>query len=320
MRWKIYIITAVSCGLIVASWFLWRLEIRPQLIQKRIMAEVQYENNQVKKNLKDEIIRLAVLAETEHPKCPIKSYLTSNYFSGHRVPAYPHLSDIYLYVVPPMKQSPIGRLPNQDKTGNAYGFKYDPMTVEDIEKVREEIRRRKPTHKFQTTAIELLESLQQENLTPIILNILQETLAYCTVDSNGIPKGIKIVDSPRHANLEQEDALTIVVGAVHHRVTEGFCMPIVTVPAIELYTAQYIPRWNVFPSQILQAFHTHKSVHGFLEAEGDPYSFANITVTNYLPIPAPALDWKQHAHHWFSGRPRTNLNVRYQPIRTIDEK
>ena len=314
VRWKKYLIATALCVTLIAAAGIWILEIRPHLIKERIKAEVQSEKNLLKEKLQIEADRMTSLAASAHPKCPTKIFLAAEgipYGLREKIPAYPHLSDIYLYVVPPLKQYGSGRIRNQDKTGNALGYKYTPMTLSDIERTKT-----RPDLKFKTTPSELLDAVQKENLTPVILNVLQETLAYCTADANGIPKKVKLIDTPHHENLEQEDALTIIVGAISYYDIQGFCYPPLYVPMIGLHTSQYVPRWNVFPSQILTANSSHKDIRGFLQHADDPYDFANISAGNRLSL-SPAMDIQQDSYLWFSGKRKTYISVRYKPIGKI---
>tara|TARA_R110002124_G_scaffold91292_1_gene232501 strand:+ start:178 stop:1431 length:1254 start_codon:yes stop_codon:yes gene_type:complete len=331
-----YLVAFVLVGLALTYYL--RTEILPEVVEGKLKAEVQFERNRLKQIHEAEVLRLWGLQAVTHPKCPSKPFLTPNFTKHKKVPAYPHLSDIYLYVTPPFKQTDTGTIPHTlaPHFGWPLGFKYEPMTVDDVEQARiayprTPLGRVRPAYRWRETFTDknerifdwgmtdaaYLESLQPENLTPVIVNFLQNTLAYCTAGKDGIPKKIKIVDTPRHENLEQEDALTIVIGAVSHLTHDGTCDAHARATVIELYTSQYIPRWKVYPMQYLRSETTKRIISGFHEEENDPYRLTERFVTNFYPPPYPRLTLEQQAELWFEGD--SYLRVRYKPIKVIDE-
>lgn len=314
IRWKKYFIIAVLIITLIGALVIWLLEIRPHLINERIKEEVRYETKLLEEKFKIEFERITELAASSHPQCRTTALLISNsipFRYGQKIPAYPHLSDIYLYVVPPLKQDGSKRIPGKKY---AYGHQYKPLTLEDVESLWASRKRKHPDYKPAYSPSEFYGFLQKDVLTTVLADILQKTLAYCTADVDGVPKKVKIVDTPRHENLEQEDALTIVAGAVYHTEYEGIDPPLLSYQVIQLKTSQYIPRWQIFPSKFHKAGTYAKRVKGFAELDADPYNFASISVGNFIEIPTPDTDPMRYYTNFSGGYYKRNLWVQYKSI------
>ncbi|MBL1146204.1 MAG: hypothetical protein D8M28_00725 [Proteobacteria bacterium] len=296
---------------------------------QRLRSQVEHTEQLQKEKLSREYQRMTSLAAEAHEKCPLKPVLRSDNgrYGGSlyveptqgKIPAYPHLSDVYLYVAPPMKKFGDKVVHDNNGTVSVRGESYKPLTEKEIQKYIEQIKRQSPRRAIGLTSSDVLASLQPAALTPVIVEILQSSLAYCTADKDGKPKKIKLVDTPHHENLEQEDALTIIVGAVSHLEIAGFCYPVDYVPTISLRTSQYIPRWKIFPPTYIQQQELHE--WSFLAFEEDPYYFPNISVRNYWSLPnLKEFSAETYGQSWFDGSRDRNLSVIYRATKSLRKK
>lgn len=174
---------------------------------------------------KEEATRMRALAKTSHEKCPSQIHLElrlRTQLSNHiQIPAYPSLSGIYVYIHPEAFK--------MDNRGYFTSLSESELQQEIYPS---HIESKKRT--FNTTTAKTLSS----TMPSLFIEALEQSLAYCGIDKNSNPLEINIVDKAQHANLEQEDALTIIVG--------------VTLSTLnnynnKLYTSQYIPRWKILP-------------------------------------------------------------------------
>ena len=278
-------------------------------------AEIKKEEEIQTEKFRQEYERMSNLAATAHEDCFTKLILNARMPAYRRVglpkiPAYPHLSDIYVYVVPPMAREyeKIYSEEYKETLGESFIFanKYSPLTVEKIEEFRNYTKQYHNSEWTpQQSAAELLQSVQKEVLTPVILEGVQESLGPCTAEAGGTPKKIKLVDTPFHDNLEQEDALTIVVGALYYEKAG----PVPTIPirtyTLSLHAAEYIPRWRIFPEQYRGDSTT---IYGFRHLKDDPYAFAPVDVraNDIFPLERPNF--------------RKNLWVQYETVKRIFER
>lgn len=317
---KILVSVVIILGITVAV--LWPFKIQPYLEMKQMQEAAKKEEALQVEKFRQEYERMSVLAAEAHEKCPTKPTLYSNSIPAYnrfgfgRIPAYPHLSDIYLHILPPMARVGQKNI-SQSQTGKAMGYQYAPLTEDHIREFRGRINKKRTVHRqpeweFKTTPAEFLAQIQKESLTPTIINILQETLAYCTANQGVPPKKVKLVDTPFHEHLEQEDALTIVIGAVYY--TES--LPHEVTDNISLQTSQYIPRWKVFPLRYVAP--RTLSVYGFLELKDDPFHFSEISARNFLALPSkPPItpkDIEEYRWRWFGDHINNNIFMHYKVI------
>lgn len=293
----------------IAVAILWPLKIQPYLKIKKLQATAEKEEVLQIEKLKQEYERMSALASNAHEKCPTSAILRSNISAYNKrgmnqIPAYPHLSDIYLYILPPMARE--FKTIKDEKLGrHINGYEYSPLTETKIEKFRHRLREQgiKPTL-AELTASRLLEQLQKNAITPVIIEAIENSLAYCALDENGIPKKVKLVQTPLHDNLEQKDALTVVAGALYREESPP-AHPMPNNLILSLHTAQYIPRWKVFPAEYTDVKSDGVRVHsiwtyGFRRFDGDPYSFAQIDARNNLGVGIPYMRFNKDVSIYYT--------------------
>lgn len=225
--WSVMIITL---GLSVA---LCGYDTYVYFYNQAIYKEVEQETAIRTTKLEKEATRLRALAEKSHEKCPSQLTLEAHAFNGIKMPAYPHLSAIYVYIHPKVQRA------------KKHKGSYSPLSEEELQKVVRHSYSDNGRSLSSRSSVQTLHS----TMIPLFIEALEQSLAYCGVNKNGTPLKVNIVDKIQHANLEQKDALTIVLGLIlHKRVTADY-LSYSTRYSVNLHTSQYIPRWKVFPRE-----------------------------------------------------------------------
>jgi len=192
---------------------------------KKLVYKAKQENTLMYKAFEKERIRLQLLVAKSNDKCPTEVLLqTAPRFDMESVniPAYPHLSDIYVHILPAM-----------------YTWDRQRFSILAKDKVKEFVN--KDSQKRDVDKI--LSDLQSDNMPLLFIKAIEKSLAYCGGNKKGLPLKVKIINEVNHKNLEQDDALTIVVAPIFSAHSRDLSYD------FQLHTAQYIPRWHIFPER-----------------------------------------------------------------------